>query len=122
LNPQVNSENILEGRVMAASAALSGGNKSMTAFVQLPDGSSRTLGSLPLSGNASIPFGPFDQKGVYTFGVSLDQGNESSVQTKLATIEMVVNGNTVQRVDFSAPPHAPARYEPSPYCFDLSSQ
>lgn len=93
---------------------------SFTAFVQLPDGTTRSLGSLLLSGRgtASLPYGPFDQKGTYTFGVSLDRGIDLQMQTKAGSVEIQVNGSVVQRHDFIFPPHATANYEPAPCCFE----
>lgn len=111
-------ESSLSGQFIAHSSSGQEGN--LTVFVQLPDGTSRSLGTASLSGNASLPYGPFHQKGVYTFGASLDQGNASSSQMNMGSIQIEVNGSTVQKHDFTAPPHAPASYEPAPCCFELS--
>ena len=95
---------------------------SFTAFVQLPDGTTRTLGRLSLSGNGgtSLHYGPYDQKGTYTFGISLDQTINSPEQMKAGSVEIQVNGSAVQKHDFTLPPHAAANYEPAPCCFDAN--
>jgi len=98
--------------------ACAGQEGSLTAFVQLPDGTSHSLGNI--SGNGSFSYGPFYQKGTYTFGVSLDRGNGLPSQMKMGSIQIEVDCSTVQRHEFTAPPHAPANYEPAPCCFELS--
>lgn len=113
------AEGALSGHFIAHSSPSHDSSESLTAFVQLPDGTTQSLGSFHLSGNNSLPYGPFEQKGVYTFGVTLDSGNKSSSQLKLGSIHIEKNGSTVQHQDFTAPPHAPAGYEPAPCCFEL---
>lgn len=101
-------------------APLEQGN--LSAFVQLPDGTTEVLGTIPLSGSSSSPlsYGPFDQKGTYTFGVCLEQGTKLPTQTKIGSIEVNIDGSTTQRHDFIAPPHAPANFEPAPFCFNMN--
>lgn len=94
------------------------GGESVTPFIQLPDGTTHSLGRI--AGNGSIPYGPYSQTGSYTFGVSLDQANETSHQLKLGSFQIEVNESTVQKVDFTAPPHAPNNYEPSPVYYHLN--
>jgi hypothetical protein len=97
------------------------GQGSFTAFVQLPDGSMRVLGSIPFSGNTStsLPYGPFNQVGTYTFGISVDEGTVLPIQTKIGSIHLDVNGSTVQSHEFSLPSHPPANYELSPCSYTL---
>lgn len=94
-------------------------NGTVTPFIQLPDGTTQSLGTLPLSGNGSIPYGPYHQKGNYTFGMTLDHANDSSSQLKLGSFEVEMNGSTVQKHDFSVPAHSSKSYEPSPFCYQL---
>lgn len=108
----------LSGYFIAHNSCGQEGN--VTPFIQLPDGTTQSLGTLSLSGNGSIPYGPFNQKGTYTFGVSLDQLNESNGQLKLGSFQIEVNDATVQKVEFSAPPHARNNYEPAPVCYHLN--
>lgn len=98
-----------------------GSQGSFTAFVHLPDGTTNTLGSLSFSENtsASLAYGPFNQTGTYTFGISLDVGSQLPLQTKVCSIEMEVNRSTTQRYDFNVPSHAPAHYEPPVCSYDL---
>ena len=112
-------ESALSGQFIAHSSPSADAQGSVTAFVQLPDGSSRSLGTIPLSGNGSLSYGPFLKKGTYTFGVSLDQGSGAAAQ-KIGTIQIEMNGAAVKSHDFTAPPHAPASYEPAPCIFDLN--
>ncbi len=96
------------------------GQGSFTAFVQLPDGTTQVLGHLSFSGNGgtSLPWGPFNHKGTYAFGISLDEGTPVATQTKIASIEIHIDGSTVQSGEFLIPSHAPAHYEPTPLYFD----
>lgn len=89
---------------------------SITAFVQLPDGATQTLGSLSFSSNggSSLSYGPFTQKGNYVFGVKLDEGIHLSSHTKVASVDIQVNGSIVESRDYVVPAHAPRHYEPSP--------
>lgn len=91
--------------------------KSMTAFVQLPDGTSQTLGTL--SGHGSVSYGPFHQKGTYTFGLCMDKPNTTPSQLKMGSVQIQVNGSEVRRHEFTAPGYAPANYEPAACCFEL---
>ncbi len=97
------------------------GQGSVKAFVRLPDGSTHVLGHVSLSGQTtcSIPFGPFNQMGHYTFGVSVDEGASIPVQTNIGSIHIEVNGSTAQSCDFILPPNASAHYEPAPCCYSL---
>lgn len=88
---------------------------SMTAYVQLPDGTSQVLGTLPFSANggSSLSYGPFTQKGSYVFGMKLNDGILSS-STKVGSVEIHVNGSTVEVRDYVVPAYAPTHYEASP--------
>lgn len=89
---------------------------SATAFVRLPDGSTQTLGSVSLSNRSgtSIPYGPFNQKGIYTFGMYVEGGTSCSSQVKIGSLEVKVNESTVENHDFFVPAHSPSIYEPHP--------
>jgi hypothetical protein len=93
---------------------------SVTAFVQMPDGTIQVLGSLPFSasGGSSLAYGPFTQKGNYLFGIRIDEGATLSSQTKVGSVEVNINGSTVESRDFFVPAHSPSHYEPTPceYC------
>lgn len=93
---------------------------SITAFVRLPDGSTQTLGSLPFSSRtgSSIPYGPFTEKGTYTFGIRIEEA--TSLPSKVGSLEANVNGSTVESYDFFVPVHPPAHYEPHPFEYTLS--
>lgn len=87
-----------------------------TAFVQLPDGTTENLGKLSLSNTSpsSISFGPYTQKGDYTFGIRLEDNIQLPSSLKIASVEVSLNGLTVESRDFFIPAQAPARYEPAP--------
>lgn len=87
-----------------------------TAFVQLPDGTTESLGKLSLSNTSpsSISFGPYTQKGDYTFGIRLEDNIQLPSSSKIASVEVSLNGLTVESRDFFIPAQAPARYEPMP--------
>lgn len=106
----------VSGLFVAQPCSVENSYASISPFVQMPDGSTRSLGSIPLAGG-SLSFGPFDQKGSYTLGVSLDQSLDVSSQTKIASVEVQVDGLGVQKHDFYVPPQASANYEPSPCYF-----
>lgn len=93
---------------------------SVTAFVQMPDGTTQILGSLSFSASAgsSLSYGPFTQKGNYLFGIRIDEGTMLSSQTKVSSVEINVDGLTVENRDFFAPAHSSSHYEPTPceYC------
>jgi len=92
------------------------GKGSVTAFVQMPDGTTQVLGSLPFSSSSgsSLAYGPFHQKGNYVFKVSVDEGSVFPSHSKVGSVEINVNGSTVESRDFFAPAHASGRYEPVP--------
>lgn len=94
---------------------------SVTAFVQMPDGTTQTLGSLPFSASAgsSLSYGPFTQKGNYLFGIRIDEGTMLSSQTKVGSVEVNINGSTVESRDFFAPAHSSSHYEPAPCEYSL---
>lgn len=108
--------------VMITHPSLSASAKgSVTAFVQMPDGTTQVLGSLPFSASAgsSLSYGPFTQQGHYLFGIRLDEGTTLSSQMKIGSVEVNVNGSTVENRDFFAPAHAPCHYEPAPCAYHL---
>ena len=89
---------------------------SVSAFVQMPDGSIQSLGTLSFSSGSgsSLPYGPFTQKGSYVFGIKVDEGVLLSSQIKVGAVEVSVNGSTVEKRDFILPAHASRGYEPTP--------
>lgn len=93
----------------------------VTAFVQLPDGTTQTLGKLPFSSHSgsSLSFGPFSQKGDYVFGMTVENGTTLSSQTKIGSVEIHHNGSTVGSREFIAPAHVNSHYEPSPLDYSL---
>lgn len=103
--------------VFVTHPSLSSSSKgSLTAFVQLPDGTTQTLGTLPFSANggSSLSYGPFTQKGNYVFRMRLEDGTALSSSTKVGSVEVQVNGSTVECRDYVVPAHASRHYEPSP--------
>jgi hypothetical protein len=94
---------------------------SVTAFVQMPDGTTQVLGSIPFSASAgsSLAYGPFTQEGNYLFGIRIDEGSILSSQTKVGSVEVHVDGSTVESRDFFAPAHSPSHYEPKPCEYSL---
>lgn len=92
------------------------GKGKLTAFVQMPDGTTQVLGTLPFSGTAgsSLSYGPFTQKGNYVFRVSVEEGAVLPSHTKVGSVEVHVNGATVESRDFFAPAQGAGRYEPTP--------
>lgn len=74
----------------------------ITPFVQLPDGSTETLGSIPLSetGTACISCGPFSQKGSYAFGLYVN--GTAPTNGKICRVEIKESGAVVQSGEFSA--------------------
>lgn len=123
---------ILRGKQMSRSKSLKEGNElsgafilhaisgfqqgSMSAFVRLPDGSTQTLGNVSLGGRteSSIPFGPFTQKGTYSFGMNVEGGTSLTSQVKIGTLEVNVNDSNVKTHDFFVPARSPAHYELHP--------
>lgn len=97
------------------------GQGSMTAFVHLPNGTTESLGTIPLttSSGSSISFGPYKKKGMYSFGIAIEDTGTHSSQYKAGSVELKVNGSTVEMHDFFAPANAPTNYEPCPCGFVL---
>jgi hypothetical protein len=118
VRPHSKEENSLSGHFIGHNNA--GQSGTVIPFIQLPDGTTQSLGTLSLSGNGSIPYGPYNQKGTYTFGVRLDQANDSTSPLKLGSFQVEMNGSTVQKHDFSAPPHCTKSFEPSPFSCQLN--
>lgn len=94
---------------------------SATALVQLPDGTTQILGTLPFSSTsgASLCCGPFVQKGTYLFRLTVDEGTYLSSYTKVGSIEVNVNGSKVENRDFFAPAQVSGHYEPVPCEYSL---
>jgi hypothetical protein len=113
--------NQLSGSFTTHPSLSTSGQGSVTAFVQMPDGTTQILGSLPFSSStgSSLSYGPFTQKGTYLFGISLDGGISLASQSKVASVEVNVNGSTVESRDFFVPAHSTANYEPSPCEYTL---
>jgi|GEM_PF-3415321 len=111
----------LSGIFLSHPSLSSGSQGSFTIFAQLPDGTTETVGRLSFSGHggSSLSFGPFSRKGSYTFGLSIDQGSVLLKQTHIGSIEIKINGSTVQSKEFFVPADATAGYEPPPFCYDL---
>ena len=111
--------NVLSG--LFTSHLSTAGQGSITAFVHLPDGSTSILGNISLSGNtsSSIPYGPFNQLGTYSFGIRVDEGTVLPAQTRAGSIEIDVNGSTMQKYDVILPANPPAHYEPNPFTYQL---
>lgn len=98
------------------------GQGSITAFVQLPDGTRHILGSIPFSGHSSssLPYGPFNQLGTYTFGISVDEGTILPAQARIGSVDIDVNGSTTQSHDFNVPSNPSTNYEPPPCSYTLT--
>lgn len=108
--------NELSGAFVVYPQPSASGQGSLTAFVRLPDGTTQVIGSLSCSDStgASLPYGPFKQKGEYVFGVSLNEKMTFPGQCKIGSLEVNVNGLTVENHDFFVPAHSPINYEPAP--------
>ena len=108
--------------VFVAHPSLSESSKGhITAFVQLPDGTTQILGTLSFSASngSSLSYGPFTQKGHYLFGVRVDGVTGVSSSMKVGSVEVNVNGSTVESHDFFVPAHVPSHYEPAPCRYSL---
>lgn len=117
----VGESKALSGSFVSNSLSSSSEKGSMTAFVRLPDGSMQILGSILLATgiNTSIPYGPFTQKGVYSFGVCVEDGSALTSYTKVGSIEVNRDGLTTGSHDFFVPPHPPLNFEPAPFEYIL---
>jgi hypothetical protein len=115
------SEHSLSG--MFISNVATRGQGSISAFVQLPDGTTQHLGHIPFSGStsSSLAYGPFNQEGTYTFGISIDEGSQLPAQTKIGSVNIEVNGSMTQSYDFMAPANPSANYEPPTSSYTLHS-
>ncbi len=92
------------------------GKGSFSAYIQLPDGARKTLGTLPFSPQrgSTLSSESYTKKGHYLFGIRLDSGSSLNGQTKIGTLEIKKNGVTVESRDFHLPAHASTHYEPQP--------
>jgi hypothetical protein len=103
------------------SQALAKGQGSMTPFIQLPDGMTQVLGSIPLGKTGiSIPYGPFDQEGTYTFGIRVEEGAHLPMPAIIGSFEVEVNGSLMQKQEINLPANPPNNYESNPFTFHLS--
>ena len=76
------------------------GNLSL--FIQLPDGSTQLLGQADLehATYVTFPLGSFEQKGTYAFWVTLDQKTTPKMGSQIATLDLTVDGLSVEHFQF----------------------
>jgi hypothetical protein len=119
--PQPHSK--LEGTFFSCTHPSGQAKGNGTVFVQSPDGTTHFLGHLPLDGNMEmcVPCGPFHEPGTYVFGMQLDEGASICSQTRGASVEIKIDGSSVQRYDFIIPRHHPPGQPLSMFRFDFKN-
>lgn len=83
------------------------GHGGLIVFVLLPDGTKQVLGRILFSDHtgSSLSYGPFDQAGTYTLGVTLDEGSEIYTQALIGYFDLSINGTFVQTCEVILSPY-----------------
>lgn len=114
------TENTLSGFFISNPNLSLTGRGSITPFIQFPDGSVNFLDSITFTtASTNIPFGPFNQKGTYYFGVQVDAGTTVATEITAGFLNIYVNGASVERVEFRVPAHPSANQTVEATSFQL---
>lgn len=98
------TERTLSGEFIANSHLDLVGQGSVIPLIQLPDGTVSTLDPISfIEGESSIPFGPFNQKGIYRFGIRVEPGMILPEDAQIGFVTINVDGEMVESADLTLP-------------------
>ena len=80
------------------------------------------IGTVALSGRSKncLRFGPFNQKGTYLLGMTVDGVSGLALQAKIASVDLIVNDSTIQSFDFVLPGNTTGHYAPPVHYFEVN--